>query len=46
MFAAAVGLLVSRRLIGRELERLVDSTAGGVAGPGNATRLYKTTARR
>ena len=39
----------SRRaaLIGRvSFERLVDSTAGGVAGPGNETRLYKTTARR
>ena len=48
MFAAAVGLSAcsSRRLIGRELERLVDSTVGGVAGPGNETRLYKTTARR
>ena len=34
MFAAAVGLLVA------------PSTAGGVAGPGNETRLYKTTARR
>ena len=34
----------SRRLIDRELERLVDSTPR--AGPGNETRLYKTTARR